>query len=82
MKSRISTTSLNLVKGHLKVVKFLADLEIISIDLRNKKGETACDIAKRNGHQAVVNFLNDWRISPSRLSHETRHSCYITVVEQ
>ena len=64
-------------KGHIKVVKFLADLEIISIDLRTKKGETACDIAKRNGHQNVVDFLNSWRISPNRLPHETRHSIYI-----
>ena len=68
---------LNSIKGHLKVVKFLADLEIISIDLRTKKGETACDIAKRNGHQAVVDFLNDWRISPSRLPHETRQQSAI-----
>ena len=62
------------------MVKFLADLEIISIDLRTKKGETACDIAKRNGHQNVVDFLNSWRISPNRLPHETRHSIYIRTV--
>ena len=68
------------MKGHIKVVKFLADLEIISIDLRTKKGETACDIAKRNGHQNVVDFLNSWRISPNRLPHETRHSIYIRTV--
>ena len=70
----------NFIKGHIKVVKFLADLEIISIDLRTKKGETACDIAKRNGHQNVVDFLNSWRISPNRLPHETRHSIYIRTV--
>ena len=59
-------------KGHIKVVRFLADLEIFNIDLKTKKGETACDIAKRNGHQSVVDFLNNWRISPNRLPHESR----------
>ena len=58
-------------EGHLKLVKFLA--EIIPIDIRNKKNETACDIAENNNLPLVAEFLKSWTLKKSRLPNETRH---------
>ena len=54
--------------GHLEVVKFLSD--IISIDIIDKNGKTACEVAKSKGHQSIFDYLR--KINPNRLPNETR----------
>ena len=41
----------------LKAVKYLS--ELIDIDIEDKNGETACDIAKRNDYKSISEYL-DW----------------------
>ena len=43
------------------------------MDIIDKNGKTACDVAKYKGHQSIVDYLR--KINPNRLSNETRQQC-------
>ena len=55
----ISRTALHCAaeERHLKAVKYLS--ELIDIDIEDKNGETACDIAKRKDYKSISEYL-DW----------------------
>ncbi|XP_046334051.2 protein VAPYRIN-like [Haliotis rufescens] len=44
-------------RGDVRMVRFLLSLNVVDIDARNKKGWTAADVARDEGHGRVVRLL-------------------------